>query len=151
MFSIDDKEWIKDYLWGEVSWINMELFWHGGKIWTNHSIDEILNKNQSNRDLFAFDSVLYASKRMRPNIYLLDSSCPLISKYRGKFADPSMDLLLKLWDFVFGHDALKDTSVIRPETHVPPTVSFNFIKKWLECHQDKVDQFLKELKSIIGK
>ena len=150
MFSIDDKEWIKDYLLGEVSWVNMELFRYGGKIWTNHSIDDILNENKSNRALFVFDPVLYASKRMRPNIDLLDSSCPLILKYRDKFANPSMDLLLQLWDFVFSHDALKDVSVIGPENPVPPTTSFNFIKKWLECHQDRVDQFLKELKSIIG-
>ena len=150
MLSIDDKDWIKTYLWGEISWINMELFEHDGKIWTNNTVDDKLNENASCRALFVFDPILYASKRLKPNIDLLDPSCPLVDEYRKQQDDPSMDLLLGLWTFVLSKDDPKSDMVVRPKNQVPPEVSFRFVEQWMERNPEKTDEFLKELKVKIS-
>lgn len=148
MYGIDDKDWLKTYIWGELSWMNMELFEHDGETWTNELLDNLLESHSEEKIFDLFVPVMYASRRVRLDVDKLPKDFPSIDKLKEE--DPSIDLLLESWTYVLDNNFNHTEIVDNPGRDVPYEVSLKYCIEWMEKHQGDVTEFLEKLKEILS-
>lgn len=147
MYGIDDKDWLKIYIWGELSWMNMELFEHDGVIWMNDTLDNLLESHFEERIFDLFVPVMYASRRVKLDIEKLPKDFPFIDQLKTK--DPSLDVLLESWTYVIENNLNHTELVDTPGRNVSYDVSLKYCIEWMDKHGEDVNRFLEKLKEII--
>jgi len=146
MYGIDDKDWLKTYIWGEITLMDMELFEHNGKIWTNNELDKECTKE-------VFDKlvpVIYGAIGHRLNIYKLNVSGPTVEKYRNEADDPSVQTFAETWMHLKqeGFDPMK--MLIEPERRTSPDTALRLCISFMDKFDWYVEQLITELKEAIN-
>ena len=140
MYGVEENGWLKTYVFGELTWLNIELFECEGRVETSDTLDVRMEKAEDKTDLEILMPVLYSSKRLRPEPGDLVGT-GLEEEYSKRMDDPDMDFLLKAWELVWSRK--RKPTALHPTKEVPTIVAVKYVLEWLERNPEKVERFLK--------